>query len=145
MTTLNSQIEAIEVDDSFPSCKRTYATLSFYHDSVHAAEVTEALGCMPTRTTNANNRKPNGWFLSTKDEISSKDFRTHLFSIFRKLEGKKDSLELLRRNEWKIMLHCYWESESGNGGPILDHKTAEIVSSYAVDIHFDIWFEPTES
>lgn len=129
--------------DDYESCARTYATLSLYHKKAPPSDVTKLLGIDPSRVSIKTEIKPTGWFYSSKDRVDSRDFRRHITYILCSLENKKKTLDELRKNDWKIVIHLYWESSEGNGGPILDSAFMKYVSEFKIDIHFDIWFSET--
>ena len=46
----------------------------------------------------------------------------------------------LKKKGCELRISCFWESVSGNGGPILDHVFLHDLSKLAVDLNFDVWF-----
>ncbi len=137
--------------DKSATCSRTYATLCIYHDSADPREITNVLKLIPERSQKAggltsSNRKArtSGWFLGTKDVCSSKDFRTHIRWILKKLTNKKKELQTLCESGYEIWVYCFWESTHGNGGPILDHGLIKHLSEFPIDLFFDIWFPSSE-
>ncbi len=133
----------IEYDDDYSSCERTYVTLSFYHEEFCSDTVTRLLLVDPTRITKKNKRRKinkNGWFFSTQDLVESRDVRRHLRFLLDMFKNKKTEFDFLRNNDWSTVIHCFWESTEGNGGPILDYRTMELLSILKLDIHFDVWW-----
>ncbi len=49
-------------------------------------------------------------------------------------------MNFLRNEGWNTRIYCFWESTEGNGGPILDYRTMELLSIFKLDIHFDVWW-----
>ncbi len=134
----------IESKDEYSSCERTYVTLSFYHEKLHSDEVSKILIIKPTRTTEKNELRKinkNAWFFSTQETVESRDVRKHLRFLFGILKNKENEFNFLRNEGWIIRIYCFWESTEGNGGPILDCKTMELLSMFKLDIHFDVWWK----
>src|SRR4051812_14297058 len=76
-------------DPAYPTCALTYATLRIYSDTVPPEAMSAKLGLEPQKTMtkgrpqelpSGRTRVPtvNGWFLSSKGHIASKDLRDHL-------------------------------------------------------------------
>lgn len=133
---------------NFPSCTRTYATLCIYHDSADPQKVTDSLQILPDRTQKVGElirrgktATVSGWFLGTKDIVKSKDMRAHIKWILNKLKVKKKELRKLSRLGYTMRISVFWESASGNGGPILDHEFIKLLSEFPLELDFDIWFD----
>jgi len=129
----------IDFIDEYSACSRTYATLCLYHPEESPIIPTSILDISPDRTIEEGAPK-NGWFLSTQNRIQSRDIRRHIVSLLTKTPDFGNKLNEIRLRKWDAHLDCFWESASGNGGPILDHKFISFVSSYNLDLTFDIWF-----
>lgn len=139
--------ESPEFIHDFSSCERCYATLCIYHQDKSPEEVTNALSTQPTRQQKVGEKLRknktvdlNGWFLTTKDEIDSKDVRAHIWDLIKKIEGKGDVLKDMIDQGYVMRMTCLWESASGNGGPIVDVRTMAALSTLQIDLDFDIWF-----
>lgn len=133
---------------NFPSCSRTYATLCIYHASADPQEVTAILKIKPDSSQKVGElirrgkkATVSGWFLGTKDVLKSKDVRAHIEGLLDKISKKKKELEKLRATGYEMRISCFWESASGNGGPILDHEFMKRLSEFPFELHFDIWFD----
>ena len=118
------------INDADSSCDRTSATLCIYdidHDLV-----TQQLGIKPTRGSRLG--KPtsmpsgkvkigrvNSWLLSTEENVSSKDLRTHLNWLLEKLEPVAEQIhELQQIPGTKMSVRCsWWSAEGGGEGPTL--------------------------
>jgi len=131
----------------FPSCSRTYVTLCIYHETLEPTFITQTLGVTPDRSQQIGDPlRPgkivsvNGWFWGTQSRSASKDMRAHLSVVFKKFDEKKNKLTKLRKMGCEIRIMCFWESATGNGGPILDHETLILLSKYPLDLDYDIWF-----
>ena len=82
----------------------------------------------------------SGWFLSTKDRLDSKDIRAHIWELISDLNDKRSVLKVLVESGWQVDIYCYWESQSGNGGPYFDVSTLSALSLLEIELGFDIWF-----
>ncbi|MES2071068.1 MAG: DUF4279 domain-containing protein [Pseudomonadota bacterium] len=140
-------VSAPEFNHSFSSCSRCYATLRIYHPTKSPNEVTETLKMSPTsqQTVGDSNGKrtirTSGWFLTTRDLVKSRDIRAHIWNLISDVEDKNELLKYLLELGWEMDIFCFWESESGNGGPLLDVSTMSALSCLGLELGFDIWFE----
>lgn len=132
----------------FTSCSRTYATLCIYHDSMDTNEVTKILKLKPDHVTKIGDylRKDKsikiaGWFLGTQDILDSRDMRAHVEWLLAKLNRKKKAMQILSKMGFTTRISIFWESSSGNGGPIIDNELAVKLAKYDIDLYFDIYFE----
>lgn len=131
----------------FSSCESCFVTLCIYHDNISSDEVTEMLLMQPSKQRKIGELlgmgifvKRNGWFLSTEDLVDSRDIRAHIWDLILKISEKNDVIANLIGFGHEIIMSCYWDSASGNGGPILDAKTMAALSFLGIDLHFDVWF-----
>ncbi len=132
----------------YPSCSRTYATLCIYHQDLVPSQITQLLGVKPSCSQIKGEvlRKGQvapigGWFLKTRDVIDSRDLRYHIDALLQKLGPQREILKLLRERGYDIRISCFWESATGNGGPLLDYQMMSELGELSIDIHFDIWFD----
>jgi len=132
----------------YPSCTRTYATLCIYHDELEANVITELLGIEPTYSQKKGDflrkghfTETGGWFLKTLDVIYSRDVRYHIDILLKMINNKKHNLKLLREQGYDIRIFCFWESATGNGGPLLDYQLMSTLGELCIDVSFDIWFD----
>ena len=143
-------------DDRYDTCDETYVTLRVYSGDLPPKEVTDILGVKPTdlclkgkgcykyqenqlileKTRNKEKIK-NGWFLSSEDEVNSKDLRRHLDWILDKIISKKDELFELKKVIEFIDISCYWRSKHGMGGPTLSTFQLKRLA----ELEIEIWFE----
>ena len=129
MTTSKSR--RTPINDDYPTCARTTATLLIYPGEITPLEVSRRLDLIPTsvRTAGAeienslgrNRTQPiNAWFLSSESSVSSKDLRRHLDWLLDMLEPKGLSLLELQKEPVVCMtVNCVWWSAGGGGGPTL--------------------------
>jgi hypothetical protein len=134
----------------FASCSRTYATLCIYHNFEDSKNITDLLELTPSRAHNVGDLRhkrtaqTSGWFLGTKDILTSRDLRAHIEWILDALVNKKEQLNSLLESGHELWISCFWESASGNGGPILDHEVITYLSEFPLELHFDVWFDVGE-
>ncbi len=136
----NSDIEYV---DDYDSCEMTYVILSFCHEKLDSGMVTKLLLIEPTGIIKKNKHRKiskNSWFFSTQDLIESRDARRHLRFLFDTFKNKETEFDSLRYNGWSTILYCFWGSTEGNGGPLLDYRTMELLSMFKLDIHFNLWW-----
>lgn len=132
----------------FKSCSRTYATLCIYHDSADPQMISDMLQLNPDKMLkigdvirSGKTAISSGWFLGTKDLLQSRDVRYHIEWILNQLNQKKDKIKTLYGLGFKMKILCFWESSSGNGGPVFDHEFICRLSEFPLDLDLDIWFD----
>ena len=113
-------------DDEYPTCRATSVTLRIYHDTIDPAFVSERLGLDPSDTIRRGDRRPSGlviprqgWFLPTKSRMPSKNCRRHLDWLLEQVAPAADALCQLASEGFQVDISCFWDSESGHGGPTL--------------------------
>lgn len=94
----------------------------------------------------ALNRKApsNGWFYGTEEKKTiskSRDMRAHVEWLLDKFASKKRELRKLTKLNCEMDISCFWESSSGNGGPLLDQTFIKKLSEFPFELKFDIYFE----
>ena len=135
-------------NDNYETCSQTYVTLRIYCDDLQPDELTEYLGILPSRTQTKGQKnelqrnkliKLNGWFLTTKNILDSKDCRRHIDYLADKILPVKNKLKSLIADGTKIDISCYWESESGHGGPTLSKQQFLKLAELEIELWFDIY------
>ena len=135
-------------NDNYETCSRTYVTLQIYCDEIEPKKLTKFLGLAPSETQTKGEKhklfknkkiKYNGWFLSTKAELDSKDCRRHIDFLADQLLPIKSKLKTLIDEGSRIDISCYWESSSGHGGPILSNQQLAKLTELGLDFWFDIY------
>nr|WP_250160565.1 DUF4279 domain-containing protein [Pectobacterium colocasium] len=98
---------------------------------MHPDNISELLNIEPTEKfvagdeiTNSigRTRKVNisSWFLSSENNVESKDLRAHIDWVIDKLNSSHSGLrELQSTSGVKMSLRCVWWSAYGDGGPVL--------------------------
>lgn len=136
-------------DDKFRSCKRTYSTLCIYPGTIKPEEITLRLKVEPFRIQHKGDLassvtkriiKLNGWFLTTKDLVKSNDCRRHVDWIIDKIKNKKKAILQLQSEGVEMYISCFWESRSGNGGPIISPPQMTELSKLNIEVGWDVWF-----
>lgn len=134
----------MEYIDDYQSCSRTYATLLIYPSGQHPDEITELLGIEPSRTSvkggGLRGTNVNGWFLSSKDAVISKDSRRHIDWILDGLERVSTKVKKLQNSGALTAITCFWESVSGNGGPTLSPSQMRRLAELNLEIWWDVYF-----
>jgi len=138
-----------EYKDAYDTCARTYATLRAYTGDMEPDEVSRFLGMAPTTSVTRGRvivdgpskggvSKLNGWFLSTKERVDSKDLRRHLDWLLEGLAGHHDKLLALQAMpDVSMDVSCYWLSNYGHSGPTLSPKQMRSLC----DLNLEIWFD----
>jgi hypothetical protein len=140
------------INDDYPSCERTFATLRIYPASIAPLEISERLGITPSATnlkgreiTNSlgkSRTQPiNAWFLSSENAVSSKDVRPHLDWLLNALEPRIEQLlELQCLPGMRMNVHCSWWSAEGQGGPTIWPEQMTRLSRLNLECTFDVGF-----
>lgn len=129
-------------DDAYATCDSTYATLRVYPGAISPEEVTERLGIEATDTmTETRTGEPlNGWFLSSKTNVASRDVRRHIDWLLDKIDPAALALVSLPASEGvDADVACFWDSAQGHGGPILSPVQMKRLASLDLDIWFDVY------
>jgi len=132
-------------DDNYPTCRKTFATLRIFHENLDPNELSTMLSLTPSDAhrkgdaLKSGRAEMGGWFLSSKDRITSKDVRRHIVWILDQLDAAKDELLRLQGQGYETNIFCYWASASGHGGPELDHQIAQRLAALRLDIGFDLY------
>ena len=133
-------------NDNYETCSETYVTFRIYYENMNSEQLTQYLEIEPTRTQNKGDikvnsvdskYKSNGWFLTSKTSIKSKDCRRHIDFLLDKLLPVKKELKKISEDGGKLDFSCYWKSKDGHGGPTLSHEQF----SRLAELHFDLWFD----
>lgn len=82
-----------------------------------------------------------GWFLSSQDQVISKDVRRHIAWILDQMAGGEHQLLKLQDEGYETDIFCYWLSASGHGGPELDPELMQRLVSLRLLVGFDVHCE----
>ena len=132
----------------YQSCSRTYATLCIYHEALSPEEITAQIDLKPDRVVRKGEPSVlgrtismNGWFRTTQGRTASRDIRSHIALLMKLLSSRKKKLVGLKKKKCELRIMCFWGSVSGNGGPFFDHEFLRELSTFPLDLDFDVWFE----
>ena len=133
-------------DDDYPTCEETYATLRIYDDQLEPNVVSSRLVLTPSdahkkgQLVGANRLAPTGgWFLSSQDQVISKDVRRHIAWILNQMAGREAQFLKLQDEGYETDIFCYWLSASGHGGPELDPELMQRLVSLRLLVGFDVY------
>jgi len=151
MIITDSMITPVAKD--YATCSECYAELLIYPGLIHPDEITRFLGISATqinvagtKVTNSKGKtreiKISGWFLSSKNDVSSKDLRDHIDWILAQLCSVKAGLhEVQNTSGVKITLKCTWRSKYGHSGPVLWPQQMVAMAELGLECSFDIYFD----
>jgi len=143
----SAQLESA-YDDDYATCARTYASLRVFTDGLDPDGVTQVLGCQPTNLHRKGDpvgrsghtyRPMNGWFLSSKDSVSSDDLRRHIDWLLDRVDTTELGA-LHHERDAQSDVFCYWESTSGHGGPSLNPGQMIRLADLGLSINIDTYF-----
>jgi hypothetical protein len=139
--------EDMKYDHQYRSCTRTYSTLRIYTNNSHPDVITSLLKIGPTRISIAGPNGPrgrivvNGWFLTTKGRLRSRDSRRHLDWLLDKIEPVSEQILALQRQGMSMDISSFWESASGNGGPTISPNQMTRLVKMNLEVWWDVYFE----
>jgi hypothetical protein len=82
----------------------------------------------------------NAFRITSKGHIDSTDLEDHLIDLLELLEPIAKGLEVLRNEEgFEFEFFCYWESATGQGGPVVSSNTLGRMAQLHIDLDFDIY------
>ena len=136
-----------EIDDNYPTCEETYATLRIYLPAQDNPDlISDELGIKPSKIQKkgeihkGRKRKwPTAWFLSTRDQVESKDVRRHIEWLLDQLTSKEGILKNYQSAGYEMDIFCYWVSAQGHGGPMLSPNQMNRLAKCGLGISFDIY------
>ena len=128
--------------DDFSGCEDTYATLCIYSGEQQPETVSDFLGIEPTHMSCKSNEKPkkvNGWFLTSKGKLASKDSRRHIDWVLDQIQGVEKEISLLQSQQLKMYIFCMWASKNGNGGPTISPKQMKRLVRQGLEVTWDVY------
>jgi len=130
-----------EYDDDYPTCAATYATLRIYTGKMPPEQVTGLLRLEPSKLqVEGAGAHLNGWFLSTKERVESRDIRRHVDWLLQQIFPLRSELAALQaRPGIRMDVFCYWRSTQGHGGPLLTPKQMRPLANLDLEIGFDCY------
>ena len=136
-----------EYIDDFLPCRYTHSTLYVISPDISADEISKRLQLKPSSVEIKGEKirnhtiKQHSWSLISKDKVESKDSRRHIDWIIGLLIGKEDIISDLQRGGAKFVIGCFWVSNSGRGGPILDSSQMKFLGESNIDLFWDVLFK----
>jgi hypothetical protein len=97
------------------------------------------------RSRRAKPAQINGWFLTSKFAVVSRDTRRHLDWLLDHLAGREDALKLLQSEGCRMDICCFWASASGHGGPTLSPHQLKRLAALDLEIWFDVYLSSEEA
>lgn len=137
-----------EYDDDYATCHTTDAGLRIYPGEIDPDAVTERLALAPTRwqrrgeASSRDGYPPrvaplNGWFLSSKGEVDSRDSRRHIDWLLDRIEPRAAAIHALQALGCRMDISCFWTSQSGHGGPTIPPDQMRRLA----DLNLMLWFD----
>ena len=140
--TPSQKFGSSDYTDDYASCEATYATLRIYTGSMGPERITTVLEVNPTKSQweGRDGAHLNGWFLSSKGCIDSRDIRRHVDWLLERIGNKRQELLSLQSQVGISMdVFCYWRSAQGHGGPTLHPKQMRMLADLNLEIGFDCY------
>jgi uncharacterized protein DUF4279 len=137
-------------DDSYATCKETYATLRIYPENLDPDQVSECLALSPSsiqrrgeaRLLSSGNyatKRLNGWFLTSKGIVDSRDVRRHIDWLLDKVEPAALQFGEILTEGARADISCFWVSASGHGGPTLSPSQMGRLAKLQLECWFDLY------
>ncbi len=137
----------MKYNHKYRSCTRTYSTLRIYPKDAHPDVITDLLKIKPTRISIAGPNGPrgrmvvNGWFLSTKGRLKSRDSRRHIDWLLDKIEPMSEQILTLQKQGMSMDISSFWGSASSNGGPTISPEQMSRLVKMNLEVWWDVYFE----
>jgi len=132
---------------NYSSCSRTYATLRIYPKDIHPDVITNLLNIKPSHISVSGEKSirghkcVNGWFLSTKGILKSRDSRKHIDWILDKIQAVSKKIHELQKCGASMDVMCFWGSASGDGGPTISPDQMARLVKMNLEVWWDVYFE----
>jgi hypothetical protein len=137
-----------DYDDENHYCLRTYSTLRIFTAEQAPGIVTQQLAINPSRvwhrgsTETAVARRRNGWFLTSRGVVDSRDTRRHIDWLLQALVGQDVFLQGLREAGGSTNIICFWHAAGlTEGGPGLEPSQMAMLAKLGVTISWNIYFD----
>ena len=140
----------MKYNHKYHTCAQTYATLRIYPRDSHPDVVTKLLQIKPSSisaagTGPAGSKYINGWFLSTKGKLKSRDSRRHIDWILDKIETASGVIDKMQKQGFPMDISCFWVSASGHGGPIVSPEQMRRLVALNLEVWWDVYFVGPEN
>lgn len=140
-----------EYEDEFED--RIYVELRIYPGVISSFDVTRLLGIQPTDYVEIGEERRsittgltrigeiNGWFLSSRSFVQSRDMNRHIDWLTEKLNNCDQALKQLQKTDGvKMYVTCKWWVEVDGGGPILLPKQMRDLADLNLECSFDFQY-----
>lgn len=138
------------IDDEYPTCAQTFATLLVYPGEIDPAAITDRLGIEPTGWQRRGEvAQPvgrlsrvaaiNGWFLGSRGQVDSRDSRRHIDWLLDRMEPRAEAIRSLQAMGCRMEISCYWLSQNGHGGPTLPPTQMRRLADLGIELWFDFY------
>ncbi|MHC5539745.1 DUF4279 domain-containing protein [Singulisphaera rosea] len=135
-------------DDESEMSVETFATFRVYPGEMDPSMITDRLRLQPSSWQRQgelvfSSRRPprpapiNGWFLTSRDQVDSRDSRPHIDWLLDRLTPKAEAVRALQDEGCKMDISCFWLSKLGNGGPELPPAQMRRLA----DLNIMLWFD----
>ena len=139
-----------------PNCQRTWATFRLGGTLLDPDEISTRLGIQPSHAHKRGDQRghkgtwPKGiWTLTSEDQVQSTDLQQHIEWLLDQLEPVQPTIDMLVTGQHlEADVFCFWESATGQGGPMFSANFLERFARLHVDLGLDIYFvgsDETES
>jgi hypothetical protein len=124
--------------------------LRIYTKDEHPHVISDHLNIKPSRICIAGQinvlgeKSHNGWFISTKGKIKSRDSRRHIDWILDKIEPETETILKLQKDGYSMDIMSYWGSATGNGGPTISPEQMSRLVRMNLSVWWDVYFEGEE-
>ena len=136
-----------------PNCAETHVTFRIVADDLEPNEISIALRMLPSasarkggpsallKSRKAPVSRVGLWMLMSEGNVDSTNLEAHLDFILDQLDSAKDQIKQMAKDQEKrVEFHCYWMSETGQGGPVLSVEVLKRIVALGADLDFDIYF-----
>jgi hypothetical protein len=149
----STQSRRTPINDAYPTCLRTCASLHVDCGEVSPKEISLLLAIEPsermeageivTNSLGRSRKNPrNIWICSSEPHVDSKDLRRHLDWLLDTLEPSGQSLRTLQERRGLTMtVNCIWWSAYGQGGPTLWPEQMIRLGSLNLECTFDVAYQ----
>lgn len=83
----------------------------------------------------------NAWFLSSEQNVNSRDLRRHLDWLLARLAPAGEALRRLQQEQdVRMSVICIWWSAHGGGGPTLWPEQMKVMAELGLECGFEVAF-----
>jgi Domain of unknown function (DUF4279) len=138
--------------DDHDACDRTVVVLRIYGDELDPEALSRRLGITPSKSqrrgqvfTNSLGRnrtaKVGGWFLSSEENVNSKDLRRHLDWLIAQLrDGVQELTALQNEAGIQMWITVIWWSKNGDGWFTLESQHMRAIAEMNLECQFELAF-----